>query len=133
MKPHVLLVLFSLLIIGQSCMRQKPADELLMNNFKESITYLADDSLKGRETGSEGERLAADYIRDRFVHAGLEAAGDSNGYFQYFSKKPHPPIQKMENNDSVSFGMGTVKEIKAKNVIAKWYNNSEDWIVIGAH
>ena len=113
-------------------MRQKHSDEVLIHNFRESITYLADDSLKGRETGSSGEWIAAEYIKERFIHAGLQAAGE-DGFFQHFSKKPHPPVQKIEKNNSVSFGMGTVKEIKAKNVIAKWYTDSKDWIVIGAH
>ncbi len=45
------------------------------------ILYLADDSLEGRETGSEGYRKAARYVETRFRNAGLEPAGTS-GYSQ---------------------------------------------------
>jgi hypothetical protein len=45
------------------------------------IAYLADDSLQGRETGSEGHHKAADYVADQFKKAGLKPGG-TNGYFQ---------------------------------------------------
>src|SRR5947209_7010664 len=45
------------------------------------IVYLADDSLEGRNTGSEGYRKAAVYVAGEFERAGLQPAGTS-GYFQ---------------------------------------------------
>ena len=45
------------------------------------ITILADDSMRGRETGSREHRLAAEYIAASFKKAGLKPAGTS-GYFQ---------------------------------------------------
>jgi hypothetical protein len=45
------------------------------------IEYLASDELGGRETGSEGHRLAAAYIAAAFKRAGLKPAG-TEGYFQ---------------------------------------------------
>ena len=96
------------------------------------LNYLASDELGGRETGTMEEELAAAYIANRFDQLGLQAAGEE-GYYQSFSKKPHPPIQKMNDGDSTRFGMGVVKEITGKNVIAKFENQSDSWIVIGAH
>ena len=45
------------------------------------IQYLASDELAGRETGSPGHRLAAQYIADAFKNAGLKPGG-TRGYFQ---------------------------------------------------
>lgn len=45
------------------------------------VTFLADDSLEGRNTGSEGHRTAARYIAAEFERAGLKPAG-ANGYLQ---------------------------------------------------
>ena len=46
------------------------------------IQYLADDSLEGRQTGSEGHRKAAEYVAKQFAKAGLRPAGDAGGYVQ---------------------------------------------------
>jgi hypothetical protein len=45
------------------------------------ITVLADDSLRGRATGTEDYLKAARYVADEFRKAGLEPIG-TNGYFQ---------------------------------------------------
>jgi Zn-dependent M28 family amino/carboxypeptidase len=39
------------------------------------VEYLADDDMRGRETGSPEHRRAADYVADQFTRAGLEPAG----------------------------------------------------------
>ena len=45
------------------------------------VAFLADDRLKGRETGSPEHREAAEYIARQFKDAGLQPAG-TDGYFQ---------------------------------------------------
>jgi len=45
------------------------------------VAYLADDRMKGRETGSPEHREAAEYIARHFKEAGLKPGG-TNGYFQ---------------------------------------------------
>jgi hypothetical protein len=45
------------------------------------VKFLADDSLEGRNTGSEGHRKAAEYVATAFKNVGLTPAG-SDGYFQ---------------------------------------------------
>ena len=45
------------------------------------VRFLADDSLEGRNTGSDGHRKAAAYVAREFEAAGLKPAG-SDGYFQ---------------------------------------------------
>ena len=36
-----------------------------VNNIKADLMFLADDKLEGRKTGTEGEKLAAEYISER--------------------------------------------------------------------
>lgn len=62
----------------------KKADKTLLQNLKTHIAYLADDKLEGRRAGSNGEKLAADYIMGQFKSAGLSPAGISGGYLQPF-------------------------------------------------
>jgi hypothetical protein len=45
------------------------------------VSYLASDKLKGRNVGSPGFDLAAEYVATHFEKAGLKAAG-TDGYFQ---------------------------------------------------
>ena len=45
------------------------------------LSFLADDSMKGRDTGSPEHRKAAEYVAAEFKRAGLEPGG-TKGYFQ---------------------------------------------------
>lgn len=45
------------------------------------VEVLADDKMEGRDTGSKGHRLAAEYVAQEFERAGLKPAG-TQGYFQ---------------------------------------------------
>src|ERR1700744_4538670 len=43
---------------------------------------LSDDSMEGRDTGSEAYERAAKYVAEQFKAAGLKPAGDNGTYFQ---------------------------------------------------
>src|SRR5439155_72340 len=51
------------------------------NSWWAHVKFLADDSLEGRDTGSEGLRKAQTYAVEQLQKAGLEPAG-SNGFYQ---------------------------------------------------
>ena len=72
MKNSVFAI-FLLLII--SC-QQKTED---VSKIKEDVSFLADDKLEGRQTGTEGEKKAAEFIANRFKKMGLTPKG-TNGY-----------------------------------------------------
>ncbi|MEO5995277.1 MAG: M20/M25/M40 family metallo-hydrolase [Chitinophagaceae bacterium] len=79
--------LFSLiLIITVPAVAQKlrKEDKILINNLQTHISFLADDKLEGRRIGTNGEKLAMDYIKSQFEKAGLEPKGDDGSYFQAF-------------------------------------------------
>ena len=55
-----------------------------MVQLKRDVKYLASDDLLGRATGTEGEKLSAEYIARAFAANKLEPKGEQ-GYFQKFS------------------------------------------------
>ncbi len=62
------------------------------NLIKSHIGFLASDELKGRDTPSEGLKIAAKYIESRFVEYGVKLAPGMNSYFQSVPmKKVSPP------------------------------------------
>jgi hypothetical protein len=61
--------------------------ELISHNHQEHLNYLCSEELKGRKTGENGQKLAAQYIAAQFKEAGLsrfEQLPDSTPYYQPF-------------------------------------------------
>lgn len=94
----------------------------LANDFKQHISYLADDKLKGRYTGSAGEKLAADYIIKQFQLEGIYSVSGKPNTKKYLQRF----VYRM-SVDSVR------KKVKGKNVIAFIDNKAAYTVVLGAH
>ena len=96
----------------------------LLADYKADVSYLAHDSLEGREVGTKGELIAADYIAARMKENGLLPKGNDNTYFQVFTRnmKAHP-------HDTA----GTGEKIEGRNVLGFLDNGAEKTLVIGAH
>ncbi len=60
-------------------------DKKRIKQLKADISYLASDKLEGRRTGAAGEKLAGDYIADRFKKIGLQPMLNSGTYTQKFT------------------------------------------------
>jgi len=75
-----LTIIFTLQGLAQ---KQKKADKICRDNLEAHVRYLADDRLEGRRAGSAGEKLAMEYISDKFKSIGLLPKGN-NGYYQEF-------------------------------------------------
>src|SRR5437879_9037613 len=76
----------SLAILFLACAAISPAQNGSASHFDGNswwahVKFLADDSLEGRDTGSEGLRKAQTYAVEQLQKAGLEPAG-SNGFYQ---------------------------------------------------
>ncbi|MFD1062637.1 M28 family peptidase [Winogradskyella litorisediminis] len=97
------------------------------NKIKDDVTFLADDKLEGRQTGTPGEKAASDYISERFKDIGLLPKG-TEGFIQSFSFKP-----KTDPHKEVEFTTNADSTITGRNVIGFIDNNAENNIVIGAH
>ncbi|MDJ0645252.1 MAG: M28 family peptidase [Flavobacteriaceae bacterium] len=96
-------------------------------SMQEDVTFLADDNLKGRATGTEGEKKAAVYISNRFKGIYIEAKG-TTGFYQDFSFKP-----KTHPHEAIKFDTKEDGSITGRNVIAYIDNKAENTIIIGAH
>jgi Zn-dependent M28 family amino/carboxypeptidase len=105
----------------------KNEPKIAENNIKEDVTFLADDKLEGRQTGTQGEALASEYIIERYKTIGLDPKG-TNGYLQPFSFKP-----KTDPHKEVEFTTNADSTITGNNVIGYINNNANTTIVIGAH
>jgi hypothetical protein len=107
---------------GTQNLENKPVS--LLADYNADVTYLAHDSLEGREVGTKGELIAANYIAARMKENGLQPKGDDNTYFQIFTRnmKAHP-------HDSA----GTGERIEGRNVLGFLDNGAEKTLVIGAH
>ncbi|WP_336375827.1 DUF4910 domain-containing protein [Aureisphaera galaxeae] len=97
--------------------------------MKDDVVFLSSDEMQGRETGTAGELLAADYIAERFSDNGLEAKG-TDGYFQDFTFKPSSnPHEETEFLSDRS----TDSTVTGRNVVAYLNNEAARTVVIGAH
>src|SRR5262245_4277045 len=87
MVNRVLHLLFVLSLLSTSTFSQKlrKADKAIVARLQAHISYLADDKLEGRRAGTNGEKLAREYISDQFQKAGLQPKGDEGSWFQSFS------------------------------------------------
>ncbi len=78
------------------------------------IEFLASDELKGRETGTDGNEMAREYLLERFSSLGLEKSGES--YFQSFS-----------------FETEEGERLSGKNLVGSISGKSDKYIIITAH
>lgn len=58
------------------------AKNITAEDMRAILSVLASDEYEGRETGTAGQRKAADYIADKFKSFGLPAIGEDGTYFQ---------------------------------------------------
>lgn len=83
------------------------------------LNFLAADSLYGRRAGSQYERRAADYIRDRFIEFGLEPGAP--GFFQEFT---------------IPFAVDGQVGLISQNVVGVLGGQGSlagQWVILGAH
>lgn len=84
---HFLWLLLLISTVGTAQKRKKAqikADNIVLASLQSHIGYLADDKLEGRRTGTQGEKLAYEYIIKEFETAGLRAKGDNGTFIQAF-------------------------------------------------
>lgn len=113
----ILFVLLPALAVAQPNISEKA--------LRKHITFLADDRLEGRGTGSEGERIASEYIASHFRKLGLKPMGDNGSYFHNFGFK--------KNIDPHGGDTETAPQVYSRNVAAFLDNGAPLTIVIGAH
>lgn len=74
MKNLVAAILLPITMLSTiSVVAQKKSDKKIVKQLKQDIGFFASDELKGRRTGSEGEKAAADYIIKYYKAEGVSA------------------------------------------------------------
>jgi hypothetical protein len=93
-----------------------------LQQIKADVVYLSSDYLEGREAGTQGEKLAADYIAWRFAQIGLQPRGHEGSWFHEFdfNFNTNPHAQGGEARTG-------------RNVVGFIDNGAPTTVVIGAH
>ena len=99
-----------------------------VNNIKADLMFLADDKLEGRKTGTEGEKLAAEYISERFEKLNLSDKGTENYYQDFYFENNNNPHEEIEFDKEINNS-----KIHARNVVGFLDNGGSNTVVIGAH
>lgn len=115
----ILTTLFFSLFLLQLSAQDK---EAAMQNIRVDVVYLASDLLEGRETGTKGEALAAQYIATRMKNLGVTPKGNDGTYYNPFdfTFKPNPHAEEGEPRTG-------------KNVVGFIDNGAASTVVIGGH
>ena len=80
----LLLVTVSLIVSAQSN-PEKYAAIITKESLQKQLTVIAGPGMEGRETGTEGQRKAANYIVSQFKAFGLTAAPGTDNFQQYYA------------------------------------------------
>ncbi|MEO9872716.1 MAG: peptidase M28, partial [Ekhidna sp.] len=122
MKKH----LSSLLVLATFYSCDQPSSYDPVAQISDDVKILASDSLSGREVGTEGEKMAADYITNEFKKAGLQPKG-TDGFYQSFFVKDADNPHAQPSSESGENG------ITGYNVLGMIDNPGDELVVIGAH
>jgi hypothetical protein len=80
-----------LFLLPLPAVAQPMPDSAALARMMAEVRYLASDELEGREAGTPGERLAAEYIAAEFERVGLKPRGNAGSYLQAFTFQA-PPV-----------------------------------------
>jgi len=94
--------------VGTFCFGQSGVDWAIRSSMKidsadlkTHLTVLASDAYEGRETGKNGQRMAATYIEKRFKELGCAMAPGMTSYQQYFDVIESTPGGSMAFGDAI--------------------------------
>lgn len=77
---HLILAALLALLVG--CAQNAGRQLVEPNRLQAHIEFLASDSLRGRDTGSRGYQVAAEYVAAEFLQLGLKPAGVNGSFYQ---------------------------------------------------
>ncbi len=96
------------------------ANTITAQDLKKHLYIYAGDEMEGRMTGSKGQRLAAEYLRNFYMDEGIESPIEKNNYYQSIP---------------ASFFEGRKEAKPSENVVAfiKGSEKPDEIVVISAH
>ncbi len=127
-KQITLNTLVLILVLATSCKTTKLLTDQTVNveTIKKDVYFLADDKLEGREIGTNGELIAAEYIVKRFKEIGITPAGTDGSFYQSFTGKAEVDHhgQAIDTDKKPPRGI---------NVIGFLDNSAPTTVIIGGH
>ncbi|CAM3366168.1 M28 family metallopeptidase [Aequorivita lipolytica] len=125
----ILYLFFSPLFLSCNATHQSAAQKKTSSDYANTITaqdlkkhlyVYAGDAMEGRMTGSKGQKLASEYIRNFYMDEGIESPIEKNNYYQ---------------NVPASFFEGTRDPKSSENVLAfiEGSEKPEEVVIISAH
>lgn len=91
-----------------------PEWDLDQETLETHLFYLASDHLEGRNTGSEGGQLAANYLAKLFEVYGLRPASGSKDFFQNI------PFDKVQPPKSGTLKLAGSEYVQGENMVVFW-------------
>ena len=86
------------IVVKDSAIVAKYANTITVPEIKEQIFEIASDTFKGREVGTKGQKLAANYIKDFYVKEQILPAVKDSSYFQIVPKSFLPKKYNASEN-----------------------------------
>lgn len=91
------LILIGVALSGLATFAQtSSADSAAIVQMQKDVRYLAADRMEGREAGTRGEQMAAQFIANRMEAIGLKPNGGRNNYYQEFPFTSAPRAKRAE-------------------------------------
>ncbi|MGC1632995.1 MAG: M28 family metallopeptidase [Gelidibacter sp.] len=107
------------------------------NELKDLLYTFASDEFEGRDTGSKGQKMAVEFLKDKYVALGIPSPISGGNYFQNVpllnQKTPEIDLTvngvKFENyTDVVSFGAASSQTLSASDIVYAGYGiDSENY------
>ena len=101
------IIIFSLLFINRLLLGQSYAEKYVYyidtNAIKKHISILSHDSLQGRMTGSPGQKIAANYLKNHFKEQYLKPLFGDSFYQNFVINKRVPSGYLIFNSDTLNY------------------------------
>ncbi len=116
------------------------ATTITSSELKEMLYTYASDEFEGRNTGDKGQKMAVEYLKDKYVSMGIPSALPNNNYFQDvpLEKQKSPEVTLslngksfVKNEDFVVYGSSSSQNFTADEIVYVGYgidsNNYSDY------
>ena len=133
--------LLAALMMGSTVWAQTPQEKGLQSinqlTAEAHVAFLADDDLKGREAGTQGGRIAGDYIVSMLKSLGIRPVGDSYYHpFEVYHAERQKKGQRWQvEPDSIAKLKQVVhQKLSLNNVLGMIEGkNKNEYVIVGAH
>ncbi len=87
-----------------SSVQVSPADYskfITAANLKTHLYIIASDEMQGRDTGTEGQKMAAEYLRDFYIENKIASPKGSDNYYQFIPSSYFKKGDKVKDSENV--------------------------------